>query len=76
MTMSRQDFELVARAVNRALNTGHASTASDDFVMGYGIGMLSVIGTLADELTRTNPAFDRARFVRACQVRPDEQKRK
>lgn len=63
MTMTRQDFEAVARAMRQA---------QKDAVLG-GLGeptrlYLSnvLVPALAAELATTNPRFDIERFVQAC----------
>lgn len=52
MTCSRQHFELIARVVRDAdlTNRNRAQLAQ----------------AFADELVRTNPRFDRRRFMRRC----------
>ena len=56
--MSKQDFELLAEAMRESggdfrSNTAHAAHA----------------GMLAERLAKTNPRFDRSRFVLACMPR-------
>jgi hypothetical protein len=51
--MSKKDFELIAATI-RGLR--------DEFVRGY------VARAFVDRLRASNPAFDKARFLKACGV--------
>jgi histone H3/H4 len=61
MTMSRQDFELIARILNRSLQCARPSSAA-------AATMQTVAHNFANELAATNPRFDRARFLKASGV--------
>jgi hypothetical protein len=61
--MTRKDFELIAAAIWRALDDAITDAEDDAFQR---IGDLA--RDLAGELTKTNPAFNQARFLRACGV--------
>lgn len=57
--MTRKDFELIAAAIKRAVQ-------SEPRVVADALGDLA--RDLAGELVKTNPAFNQARFLRACGV--------
>ena len=59
--MTRKDFELIAKA----LKESRFCFKSDSNTLGYR-QWLHTVKTMADALQTTNPAFDRARFLRAC----------
>lgn len=58
--MTRRDFELIAATIRLCGETAHSQTAQ------------ATVSDLANRFARalavTNPAFDRARFLRACGV--------
>lgn len=68
--MTRKDFELIAAAIKR--NRDAASSPTNWFSTSYGDEIASVIDDLAcdlaGELAKANPAFNQARFLRACGV--------
>jgi hypothetical protein len=51
--MTRKDYELIARVLNRFQHDG---------------GHVEICETMADDLATTNPLFNRARFLTACGV--------
>ncbi len=64
MTMTRQDFEFIADALRRAR----------ECVERYAPGLQLLqydelfLPSVADDLAKANPRFDRARFLKACGV--------
>lgn len=60
--MTRKDYELIAEAVK--ITNGSIRVAPYDAETA--IGLLAEV--LADRLERTNPRFDRAKFLQACKV--------
>jgi hypothetical protein len=71
--MTRKDFELIARAVRDARPIAKleslTSQAARNGVIGANSALDQVARNLADELQSTNPRFDRARFIEACNSR-------
>lgn len=60
MTLQRKDYELVARAIQRAaLEAGVKATVEHHDL---------VVSCLADAFASDNPNFKRAVFVAACEV--------
>lgn len=57
--MTRKDFQLIADTITEARDLG--PTGSPDAILA----LLSDI--FADKLAGTNPNFDRARFLKACE---------
>lgn len=55
--MTRKDFELIAKVLKQSENE-----IIDD------LALEGLAETFADYLIETNPAFDRARFLKACGV--------
>ena len=64
MTMSKSDFELIARV----LSESKEDCKGDPDREGY---RNVIAGRFANVLSETNPRFDRVRFLRACRVRED-----
>lgn len=60
LKMTRKDFELIAKAIQTTRN--YEPTGSPEATLAL------VTDVLADMLATTNPAFDRARFRKACEV--------
>lgn len=60
--MQRRHFELIASTLAVHFN----STRGEE----QGI-VLAIISDFADKLARTNPNFDKARFIYACKARPE-----
>ena len=61
-TMTRKDYELLARVVKRerdSWNENNANPIAIDTCYRFGEG-------LAYELEKDNPRFDRAKFLKAC----------
>lgn len=56
MTMTRQDFQLIADVISNLNSDG-----GDPYTY--------VAEAFADKLADTNPNFDRARFLKACGVK-------
>ncbi len=56
--MTRKDYELIAAAIAGMPTHAPALRTTQD----------SAARTLADALARTNPRFNRARFLEACKV--------
>lgn len=74
--MTKKDFELIARVIAQTVVHG-------EVIRGYARIMPEVLASnMADALASTNTAFDRARFLAACEgrtkrqhgvyIRPDE----
>ncbi len=62
--MTRKDFELIAATLKPAIQV-HVGEYPTDIT---GSALRELARDFADALTRTNPLFDRARFLRACGV--------
>lgn len=60
--MTRKDYILIAEAMRLA--NGSIKVAPYDAPTA--LGLASII--LADSLARTNPRFDRERFIKACEA--------
>ncbi len=54
--MTKKDFQAIARAIHKA-SWGSERVRVED-----------VISRVADALAETNPRFDRARFIEACET--------
>lgn len=63
MTMTRRDFAAVAGVIAARRWGGMYSGDAD-----------ALASDMADALARTNPRFDRARFLAACRETPDVSK--
>lgn len=61
--MTRKDYILIADALNLSQRTVGTSGLYD---APTALGLASII--LADSLARTNPRFDRERFLKACEA--------
>lgn len=61
--MTKKDFELIAGAVKRQRDSYAPHWDANLFR-----AMDDIARTFAAELARTNPRFDRARFLAACGV--------
>lgn len=67
MTMTKKDYELIAKALNDARNTITVlgvSQQSRTHEQLKGVGFC--VFTMAHRLANTNPKFDRVRFMQAC----------
>lgn len=60
MTMTRQDFQLIADVLKTSGEWGAFPTKASQAILSE---------NLANVLQRTNPNFDRARFLKACGVK-------
>lgn len=58
--MTRKDFQLIADALRVARE--YEPTGSPEAILAL------VADVFADKLAGTNPNFDRARFLKACEV--------
>lgn len=56
--MSRKDFELIASVFRNTKALTHEEAGMKE----------CLLDRMADALRRTNPGFDRARFINACKV--------
>ena len=54
MSMTKKDYELIARAIYKTQSLGD--------------NHLYVVDMIADELQRANPKFNRTRFMQACGI--------
>jgi len=63
--MTRRDFQLIAAAV-KGVREGYAPTWDANLFRALD----DTSRALADSLARTNPRFDRRRFLEACGVSP------
>lgn len=68
--MTRKDYQLIADAIKGSnvhyqFTEGSESTRNAD---AYRNGVANVANTLAFVLSRDNPRFDRAKFLKACGV--------
>lgn len=63
--MTKQDFELIASHIRESWIDNEGPSAAPHKQWR---GVESVAYRLASALERTNPRFDRARFLRACGV--------
>ena len=57
--MTKKDFELIAAVLAAVSNTAHSNAAN---------ALRDVADEFARVLGRTNPRFDRERFLKACGV--------
>lgn len=65
--MTRKDYVLIAAALNTAKNE-EALAHAPSYNNGWADGVDAAAGVLADALSKDNPRFDRARFLKACGV--------
>lgn len=63
--MTRKDYELIAAAIKRQMETLDPGTNSDAVAL---VALDELARDLAGELQATNPRFDPARFLAACAV--------
>lgn len=75
MRLTRQHFKLIAEAVDQAhgrvldrMNVLDRVDANASYQAGADTAFAVLRSVLADALAETNPAFDRSRFLDACQV--------
>lgn len=66
--MTRKDYTALARAFKTAHET--AIKADDLWNLAYDAGRQDAARFVADVLEADNPAFNRDRFLEACQVTP------
>ena len=59
--MTRKDYELIARALNRANENWQGFEEENPQVV-----ITAICAYLAKELVQDNPRFDRTRFLSAC----------
>jgi hypothetical protein len=59
--MSKQDYELLARAIRTVRGTYQEESEQAP--------MRALVGFLASDLQRTNERFDPERFIAACEVK-------
>lgn len=64
MTMTRQDFKLIAEVLKDSLP--YEDSNSIEAERGY---HEMICNAFADRLSSTNPNFDRTRFLKACGVK-------
>ena len=62
--MTRKDYELIARAMNES----RMHALRDDAPSGGAFWLGAAAREIAAALERTNPRFDRERFLKACGV--------
>lgn len=62
--MTAKDFELIARTLNQV----EVDEGDGDFTRGYACAVHDLAHDFASELAKTNPRFDRERFLKACGV--------
>lgn len=65
MSMSKRDYQAIARAIYAVRMTPTPAAAGSD---GAGWALENVQTQLAAVLAADNPRFDRARFVEACET--------
>lgn len=61
--MTRKDFEMVANVLRDARVSGAEKSPAEEALID------DIAAHFAQELSYTNPRFDRSRFLRACGVR-------
>lgn len=70
VAMSKKDYQLIARAIDKATERASARCADkpekDYPIVTACIVMVEVVDALVAELERDNPLFDRQRFIDAC----------
>jgi len=64
--MTRKDFELIAGVFRDYRRARIAAGAPNDD--GYAVGARDAARAMADALAKEFPRFDRARFLKACEV--------
>ena len=67
--MTKKDYELLAKAIYGSLIQSYSLDWQDRFIEQHKVTARHV----AIALERTNPRFDRARFLEACGVPQDTQ---
>jgi hypothetical protein len=63
--MTRKDYELIAKVFSKAqasINTGEIQYTAETLIQ-------MLVLTMGEALATTNPAFDRARFLSACEAK-------
>lgn len=70
MTMTRQDFEFIARVLSEAKEDEYDGTVTDARIeaLERELARKSIARRFSRELARTNPRFDGHRFLAACGV--------
>jgi hypothetical protein len=66
--MTRNDFELIARALFRSGPNAHDETISIEARAHREIQWQQTVNAIADMLSEQNARFDRAKFRNACDV--------
>jgi hypothetical protein len=60
--MTRKDFELIAGILSNSAQSHALNPFTGECLFG------ELVRDFADALQATNPRFDRARFIKACEV--------
>ena len=69
MSMSRKDYEAIARAIEYVHGTAEIlPKLHKEKVVGIRHGAADAARRIADYLASDNPRFDRSRFLRACGI--------
>jgi hypothetical protein len=61
--MTRKDYEAIAAAIRSTVIDGEHGIVTPDREL---VAIAAVAGRIAAALASDNPAFDRARFLKAC----------
>lgn len=68
MKATKAHFEMIANVMRVARNNALANELATDTQLGQVELVRQIAQDFAAELARTNPAFDRARFLKACEA--------
>lgn len=73
--MTKKDYAIIAKAINDVRVTGVVKARHVDHedairTSGVEVALLDLALTLATELRKDNPLFDRGRFFKACGFDP------
>lgn len=68
MSMSKRDYQAIARAIYPVLRVAHDQARTVPQVNIAIAAIRNVVENIADVMAEDNPAFDRARFLEACET--------
>ena len=62
MSMTKKDYELIAKAISEVIDTAMVR----DYTASQSHTQILIIEPFAERLERDNPRFDRKKFIDAC----------